>query len=285
MSNQNFLLIAEACCNHMGDINIAKKMIKKASECGANIIKFQKRTPELCVPEHVQNEPHPCPSNSFGETYLEHRKFLEFTIDQHKDLFRYCKSNNIIYATSVWDKTAAEEVIRQINPLFIKIPSACNLDFDLIDYIYANYLGGIHISLGMANQDERERILKHIKKHEDVTVIYWTTSGYPVPFNELYLLEIQNLCTKTDFKIGYSGHNLGIAVDIAAYTLGAQFIERHFTLDRTLKGTDQAASLEPQGLTKLQRDLTAVSSALRYKTCGMTNDEIQNRRKLRTTKD
>ena len=197
----------------------------------------------------------------------------------------YCKECNIEYSTSVWDMNAANQII-SMNPKMIKIPSACNLNFALIDHLYQNYTGEIHISLGMATQEERYNILNHLSEQDpkqNRTTVYWTTSGYPVKFEELYLMEIEKLVDNYNFRIGYSGHNLGIAADIAAFTLGATCIERHFTLDRTWKGTDQAASLEPQGLSKLHRDLTAVSQALQHKTIDMTEDEKRNRSKLRTT--
>ncbi|MFW6172972.1 MAG: N-acetylneuraminate synthase family protein [Elusimicrobiota bacterium] len=280
MNIRKFFLVAEACCNHMGNFEIAKKMIKTAKFCDADVIKFQKRKPSLCVPKDIQNKPHPNPQNAFADTYLDHRICLEFSIDEHKKIKKCCEENKIEYSTSVWDLISAEEIIN-IKPQIIKIPSACNLDFKLIDYIYEKHTGDLHISLGMTTKKERKKIIQHIQKHENRTVLYWTTSGYPVEFNELFLLEIKNLIETTNFTIGYSGHNLGIAVDIAAFTLGATWIERHFTLDRTWKGTDQAASLEPQGLAKLKRNLLATSKALQWKNEDITYDEKENRKKLR----
>ncbi|KKN26817.1 hypothetical protein LCGC14_0870760 [marine sediment metagenome] len=269
-------IVAEACCNHMGDIKIAEKMIITAATCGVDYVKFQKRNPEKCVPKHMQNNPHPNPSNAFGNTYLEHRHNLEFNIEQHSHLSQICKNANVGYSCSVWDIESATEII-SLQPDYIKIPSAHNNNYELLDYLYTNYKGNLHISLGMATRQEREQLYKYIPDY-DRTVLYWSTSGYPVPFNELFLLEISklpNICEK-----GYSGHHLGIAVDIAAYTLGARWIERHFTLDRTWKGTDHAASLEPSGLQKLCRNIKATRLALNYKE-KLTEDEEKNSRKLR----
>jgi len=279
------VVVAEACCNHMGDFQIAKDMISTAATfCKVDYVKFQKRCPEESVPKYIQDKPHPCPSNAFGETYLEHRKSLEFTIDQHAELQNICTNLGTNYSCSVWDITSAKDII-SLNPPFIKVPSAANIYFDMLDILYGEYQGDVHISLGMITRPERESIEKYILNNqlENRTVLYWTTSGYPVQFEELYLLEIKELC-KVFPMVGFSGHNLGIAVDVAAYTLGANWLERHFTLDRTWKGTDQAASLEPIGLQKVARDLRAVYKSLTHKDVEMTKDEKDNRSKLKITK-
>ena len=271
-------IVAEACCNHLGNIQIAEEMIVTAKICGADYIKFQKRCPEISVPKNLQNKPHPNPSNAFGKTYNEHRKALEFNIEQHKYLKSICEKTGIKYACSVWDVVSANEII-SVNPDYIKLPSAMNNNFELIEHVYRKYNGNIHVSLGMATKKEQKELLNYIGPFFNRTVLYWTTSGYPVKFEELFLLEIQKL-DKFKCQIGYSGHHLGIAVDVVAYTLGATWIERHFTLDRTWKGTDQAASLEPSGLQKLCRDLKACQKSLKFKK-SITQDEKENRKKLR----
>lgn len=263
----------------MGDMTIATHMIATAQQCGANYTKFQKRNPKQAVPKFIQDQPHPCPHNAFGETYLQHRESLEFSIDKHKELKDQCKEHKIGYACSVWDVVSAEEII-SLQPDYIKIPSAMNNNWQLINYVLNNFSGDVHISFGMAFPNEREELIKTLLPDAHRVVPYWTTSGYPVQFSELFLLELTTL-SKHFPVIGYSGHNLGIAADIAALTLGATWIERHFTLDRTWKGTDQAASLEPAGLTKLTRDLHNISNALRYKGDHLTADELIHRKKLR----
>ena len=272
-------VVAEACCNHMGVPEVAINMIKSAKICGADVIKFQKRNPEKAVPLHVQKKPHPCPMHSFGETYLDHRKCLEFNISQHREFKKICEDIGIAYSCSVWDEDSARDII-SLEPVYIKVPSCMNLNFKLLDILYNEYNKDVHISLGMSTKEERKEIWEYLWDKEDRTVVYWTTSGYPVKFNELYLLEIIEL-VQTYPKVGYSGHNLGIAADIAAYTLGVKWVERHFTLDRTMKGTDNAASLELPGLQKLCRDLKAVYNSLQYKLVEMTPDEKENRKKLR----
>ena len=147
-------VIAEIGCNHKGSIEIAKELIKTAAiYCKADAVKFQKRcNRELLTPEQY-NAPHPNPVNSYGKTYGEHREFLEFTVEQHKELKEYCDQMNIIYSTSVWDLTSAKE-IAEINPRFIKIPSACNNEYKMLEWLCNNYDGEIHISLGMTTHDE-----------------------------------------------------------------------------------------------------------------------------------
>jgi len=282
MSHQKINIVAEACCNHQGDFDLALEMIKMAKLCNADYVKFQKRNCIKAVPGHMHNSPHPCPMHSFGETYLQHRQALEFSIEQHKELKDYCESMDIKYACSVWDDDSAAEII-SLDTDYIKIPSACNNNYKLLDYIFNNYSKKLHISFGMATIEERKKLISYLSDKKNRVVAYWTTSGYPVRFEELYLLEIGNL-KKYFNEVGYSGHNLGIAVDMATIVLGGTWIERHFTLDRTAKGTDNAASLEPTGLSKLVRDAKAVVKSLQCKDIDLTNDEKNNKNKLKKFK-
>lgn len=279
-------VIAEIGCNHKGDVELAKQLIKIAYEyCKADVAKFQKRNPKELLSEEEYNAPHPVPENAYGKTYGEHREFLEFNLDQHKELKDYCDGLGIVYSTSVWDLTSAKEVA-SLNPSMIKIPSACNLKYDMLGYLCDNYKGEIHLSFGMTTKKEEEEIVAFFenKNRNNDLVIYSCTSGYPVPFEDVALLEIKRLKEKFGDRvksIGFSGHHLGIAVDIAAMTLGAEVIERHFTLDRTWKGTDHAASLEPDGLRRLCRDLENVSKALDYKKEDVLDIEKVQRKKLK----
>jgi len=262
-------VVAEACCNHQGNLDIAKEMIKISKLCGADYVKFQKRNPEKAVPINMHKKPHPCPINSFGETYLEHRKKLEFTLDQHIELKQYCDNVGIGYSCSVWDEDSARDII-SLNSDFIKVPSPMNENYFLLDILFKEYDKDIHISLGMIENEAKRDLFNYLIERKDRVIMYHTTSGYPVKFEELYLKEISK----------FSGHHLGIAADIAAYSLGATWIERHFTLDRTAKGTDQAASLEPSGLQKMVRDLKAIYKSFSYKS-RLTEDEMKNAEKLK----
>ena len=286
------VIIAEIGCNHKGDMAIAHKMIKLLGtfkllneNSYIDIVKFQKRTnKELLTPEEY-NAPHPNPANSYGKTYGEHREFLEFNLEQNKQLKEWCEEEGLIYSTSTWDLTAAKEIV-SLNPKLIKVPSASNLNFDMLEYLRDNYSGDIHLSFGMTNHKEEQQIIDFFKaknRAKDL-VIYACTSGYPVPFEDICLREITRLKETygNDVKaIGFSGHHLGIAVDIAALALGATYFERHFTLDRTWKGTDHAASLEPQGLQKLARDLRQTYLALQYKPKEILDIEEVQRKKLK----
>lgn len=263
-------VIAEAGCNHMGRMEIAKEMIQTAAVfCKADAVKFQKRCPkELLTPEQY-NAPHPNPMNSYGDTYGAHREFLEFDVDQHRQLKAWCEEMGITYSSSVWDLTSAKE-IASLDPVFIKIPSASNTHFEMLQWLCDNYEGEIQLSFGMTTHEEEEKIVRLFEKNDRAKdlVLFNCTSGYPVPFQDVALLEITRMRAAYRERvkaIGFSGHHLGISVDIAAYTLGADMIERHYTLDRTWKGTDHAASLEPDGVRRLVRDLHAVHDALTYK--------------------
>lgn len=282
-------VIAEIGCNHMGDMNIAKELIDTAAVfCKVDAVKFQKRCNKELLTEEQYNAPHPNPHNSYGKTYGEHREFLEFTKDQHAELMEYCKRAGIEYSTSVWDLTSAKE-IADLKPRFIKIPSACNNNYEMLGWLCDNYEGEIQISFGMTTREEEESIVSLFEKNgrnKDL-IIYNCTSGYPVPMKDVCLLEItrmREMYADRVKAIGFSGHHNGIAIDVAAYTLGAEIFERHFTLDRTWKGTDHAASLEPDGMRRLKRNLVQTKEALTYKSTEILPIEQVQRDKLKYRK-
>ena len=278
--------IAEIGCNHKGDIELAFDLIKLAKDCGAEIAKFQKRNNKELLSEDQYNAPHPNPINSYGNTYGEHREYLEFDVEQHKQIKEFCENLDIEYSTSVWDVTSAKEMSK-LNPRMLKVPSASNTHFDMLEILRDEYKGEVHISFGMTTHEEEKKVIAFFNQNgisKERLIIYSCTSGYPVPFNDLCLLEIKRL--QNDYNhivksIGFSGHHLGIAVDVAAYTLGAQYIERHFTKDRTWKGTDHAASLEPTGFKKLTRDLNATYESLQFKSSELLDIELPQREKLK----
>ena len=282
-------VIAEIGCNHMGDMNIAKELIDLAKETGAQYVKFQKRNNKELLTEEQYNEPHPNSNNSYGDTYGAHREFLEFNVQQNKELKEYCDSIDIVYSTSVWDVTSAKEMIT-FEPEFLKVPSACNNNFKMLKVLRDEYKGQVQLSVGMTTKEEVEEIVSFFEKTNQAKnrlLIYSCTSGYPVPAEDVALLEINWLYESYGSRvneIGFSGHHLGVALDVAAYTLGARWIERHFTKDRSWKGTDHAASLEPQGLKKLTRDLNSVYKALHYKASEILSIEQVQRDKLKNRK-
>lgn len=279
-------LMAEIGCNHKGDLEIAKEMIRVAKVySGADAVKFQKRCARELLTLEQYNAPHPDPRNAYGATYGEHREFLEFTQDQHRELMEHAASFGIEYACSVWDMTSAREIVG-LGPKIVKVPSACNNNLGMAEWLCDNHPGEIHVSSGMTTMEELDRVVGTFARRGRSAdlVLYHCVSGYPVDFADCCLLEIPRL--KERYRgavkdIGFSGHHLGIAVDIAALSLGAAHFERHFTLDRTWKGTDHAASLEPDGLRKLKRDLEAAGLSLRLKDREILPVETAQREKLK----
>ncbi len=263
-------VIAEVGCNHRGDLETALEMVRiAATTAKVDAVKFQKRcNQELLTPEEY-NRPHPNPAFAYGPSYGLHREALEFTPEEHRILAQACTELGVEYSTSVWDLTSAREMA-DVSPGWLKVPSACNLNKPLLSVLADSFGGKIHLSLGMTTRAQEEQIVQFFedKGRASDLVLYACTSDYPVDFDDICLLEIPRLVEAYGSSvagIGFSGHHLGIAADIGALTLGARFFERHFTLDRTWRGTDHAASLETPGLTKLTRDIRNVSRALTEK--------------------
>jgi len=292
-------VIAEIGCNHKGDLDLAKELITVAARtCKADVAKFQKRHNRELLSAVEYDTPHPNPGNSYGDTYGAHREFLEFDTDQHRELIDCCAQNGIAYSTSVWDLTSAREMAA-LNPPLLKIPSATNQHYEMQGYLCEHYAGEIHVSTGMSTGTEISDLVAFYAERgraQDL-VVYSCTSGYPVDFEDVCLFEIRTLMEKFGAQvkgIGFSGHHLGIAADVAALAVGRTMeqdgkghfthIERHFTLDRTWKGTDHAASLEPDGLRRLCRDIKNVDLALAYKGQDILPVEQVQRDKLKWTK-
>lgn len=282
-------VVAEIGCNHMGDMDIARELIDLAKNAGAGYVKFQKRNNRELLTQEQYNAPHPVPYNSYGNSYGEHREFLEFTLEQNMELKEYCDSVNMVFSTSVWDVSSAKEML-SFKPEFLKVPSACNNNFEMLKVLRDEFDGQVQLSIGMTTRDEVEEIVSFFEQTNQAKsrlLLYSCTSGYPVPAKDVSLLEINWLYEKYQDRvseIGFSGHHLGVALDIAAYTLGARWVERHFTKDRTWKGTDHAASLEPQGLKKLVRDLNATYESLHMKESEVLPIEQVQRDKLKNRK-
>ena len=254
--NSDPKIICEIGGNHKGQFELAKEMVKIASNfCDVDVIKFQKRNNRELLSEDEFNKPHPNPEHSYGETYGAHRENLEFNIDQHKELKKYCESFNKIYSSSVWDITSANE-IASLNPSIIKIPSAMNLNFPLLSHICKIYNGEIHLSLGMTFEKEIAKIIDFFENKNKLNnlVIYYCKSSYPAYEEKLNLNQISKLKSLYGDKIksiGFSGHHPGISIDVAAYTVGAEYFERHFTLSKDFEGPDHILSSEPNEMKKL----------------------------------
>ncbi len=275
-------IIAEIGCSHGGSLERAKMLSKLAKDHGADYLKTQKRNPEESTPDHIKHKPHPNPFFSYGETYIDHRNNLELNISEHAELKRYCDLIGIEYCCSVWDMTSTKEII-SLSPSLIKIPSACNNNDVMLKYIIDNFSGDIHISFGMTSKTEKDSIINNLKKHANRFVLYHCTSIYPCPFEKLNLLEIENMQKYREygFRVGFSNHGYGISSDIAALVLGSEWFERHFIDDRAYRHNDAAASLEPDGLRRLSRDLKNIHSALTVLPESIYEEEKIEKNKLR----
>jgi len=276
-------IIAEIGQNHQGDINHAKKLIKRAAEAGVNAVKSQKRhTRTLLTPEEY-DRPYDSP-NAFAETYGKHRDALELSVEEHLELKQEAERQGLDYFVSPWDPVSARQMNEAGMPL-MKIASASITDKETID---AACEGGVPLifSTGMSTEDEIEQAANWVREAEiaDRCILH-CTSTYPAEFNQLNLNYIPILQKKyPDFVIGFSGHHRGISMDIAAVTLGAKIIERHFTLDRTQRGSDHAASLEFPGLSKLVRDIRALETAMGDGVKKIYDQELAMIEKLRRVK-
>lgn len=281
MNNLKPKVVAEIGCNHCGSVSLAERLIEAASRCYVDVVKFQKRNPKELLTEEQYNSPHPNPKHSYGNTYGEHREFLEFDLKTHVHLSKVCEENNVTYSTSVWDLTSAKEIIDNIHPSMVKIPSACNNNYKLIDYILDKSSCELHISLGMNNGKDTYKLMNYLSQKR-YSVVYACTSGYPVPPKNVHLLEIEKIKHRLPAAcIGFSGHHLGTNIDMAAFALGASWIERHFTLDKNMKGSDHAASLNEGQMRNLVLDLYEIYLANTYKPENMEHIEKEQFDKLK----
>ena len=251
-------IIAEIGINHNGDLDLALKMIKAAKESGANCVKFQKRNPDKCVPEDQKNKPRVFKGEEM--TYLEYKKRIEFNEDDYKKIAKYCKKINIDWTVSVWDIDSVEFIKKfKYDIPFIKIPSACITNLELINAIN-NLNIPVLISNGMSTFDEMNNAISNIS---NIWGVMHCNSSYPCNYNELDLNFIRILKSiYPNLKIGYSGHEIGYLPTIISVAMGAEIIERHFTLDNNMEGTDQKASLEPNDFKNMIDDINKTLSIL-----------------------
>ena len=268
-------IIAEIGINHNGDLDTAKDMILSAKETGANAVKFQKRTPELCVPKDQRNIMRETPWGYI--TYMAYREKLEFHEDEYKEIDRYCKEIGIDWFVSVWDEPSVD-FIKKFEPICYKLPSACLTDINLLKKVRATGKPMI-VSTGMSTPEQIEAAVEAIGL--DKLILLHSTSAYPCDPAELNLKVITTLMNKYDCPIGYSGHEVGLQITLAAVALGACMVERHITLDRTMWGTDQAASVEPQGMLRLVRDIRVIEAAMGDGVKRVYESELPVRKKLR----
>jgi N-acetylneuraminate synthase len=269
-------VIAEIGINHNGSLEMAKEMIEGAARAGCDAVKFQKRTPELCVPRdqwHLERE------TPWGRmTYIDYRHKVEFGLGEYAEIDRTCAQKGILWFASCWDEPSVD-FIEQFDPPMYKAASASLTDHDLLRKMKSTGKP-LAISTGMSTMDEIESAVLAIGLGR--LLIAHATSTYPCPASELNLRMVETLKRKYPIApIGYSGHEPGLAPTLAAVAMGACFVERHITLDRALWGSDQAASVELVGLERLVRDLRTVEQALGDGVKKVYASELSARAKLR----
>ncbi|MFH0732481.1 MAG: N-acetylneuraminate synthase family protein [Candidatus Omnitrophota bacterium] len=258
--NSECFVIAEIGHNHQGSVDVAKSLMKEAAACGVNAVKLQKRDVKNLYIKSMYAKPYDN-ENSFGSTYGEHREFLEFGLDEYIELKKYAEALGLIFFATAFDFQSLDFLERLGVPLH-KIASADIRTIPLIEEI-AKTKKPVIFSTGSSTLDDVRRAYETIRKHNDQVCVMQCTTAYPAEYDELDLNVVATY--KKEFPeaiIGYSGHDTGILAPIIAYLLGARIIEKHFTLNRTMKGTDHKFSLEPAGMRKVIRDLRRVNASL-----------------------
>ena len=250
-------IIAEIGINHNGSLDLAKQLIDAAVTAGADAVKFQKRTPELCVPKDQWERQRDTPWGRMS--YIDYKRLTEFGQAEFDLINDYCRALGIDWFASCWDEPSVD-FMEQYQPVFYKMASASLTDQPLLNRVRTTGRP-LMLSTGMSTQHEIMSAVHYVGL--DNLMIAHATSAYPCPPQELNLRMIQTLQAQfPSIPIGYSGHETGLSTTVAAVALGATFVERHFTLDRALWGSDHAASVEPGGLAKLVRDIRATEAAL-----------------------
>lgn len=251
---QHPLLIGEIGINHNGDIGLAKKLVKMSHDNGCDFVKFQKRKPEVCVPIHKRNELKETPWGLI--TYLDYKKKIEFGQNDFLEIEKYCIDLGVQWSASAWDMES-QDFINAFSVPFNKIASAMNTNLDFVEKV-AKELKVTFLSTGMSEMKDIEKCVAVFEKYKCPLILMHTVSTYPANDADLNLAVMGTLKTRFGVPIGYSGHESSVSPSIVAATLGAVVIERHVTLDRTMWGTDQSASLEANGIKQLSSVLKRI---------------------------
>jgi N-acetylneuraminate synthase len=268
-------VIADIGINHNGDIEIAKKLIRVAKEAKCDAVKFQKRTPELCVPPEQRDILRETPWGVM--TYLDYRKKIELGYEKYLEIDSYCKENEIIWFASSWDLNSVD-FLNQFDLPCYKVPSAL-LTFDKLLLKIRKTGKPIILSTGMSTMEQIKHAVEIIGTNR--LLLAHCVSIYPSPSKYLNLKVIQTLQREFNCIVGYSGHEVGLATTFAAVSIGARFIERHITLDRAMWGTDQAASVEPHGMSRLVEKIRDIEIAFGDGVKRVLVEEMENMKKLR----
>ncbi|HEY8944066.1 MAG TPA: N-acetylneuraminate synthase family protein [Polyangiaceae bacterium] len=267
-------VIGEIGINHNGDLGLARRLIDVASIAGANAVKFQKRTVDVVYSAEELARPRESP---FGATNGDLKRGLEFGRDEYQHIDRYCREKSMAWFASCWDE-ASVDFIEAFNPPAYKIASASLTDDNLLKH-HRKMGRPIILSTGMSTLQQVDHAVE-VLGTKDLVILH-TTSAYPAKIVDLNLKMIPLLRERYGVPVGYSGHEVGLASSYAAVAMGACMLERHITLDRAMWGTDQAASVEPQGLMKLIRDIRVIEESLGDGVKKVTADEVPIMKKLR----
>ncbi len=268
-------VVAEIGINHNGDWDIARRLIDAAVAAGCDAVKFQKRTPELCVPADQRDIPRETPWGVMS--YLDYRRRVEFGMEEYRAIDAYCRRRGIDWFASCWDVPSVD-FIESFHPVCHKVASACLTDDELLDRLRQTGRPVI-LSTGMSTMEEIRRAVDRLDR--DRLILTHTTSTYPCPPEELNLRMIGTLAGEFGVPVGYSGHEVGLQTTCAAVALGACLVERHITLDRAMWGSDQAASVEPWGFMRLVRDIRVIERSLGDGIKRVYDSEIPIRKRLR----
>ena len=271
-------VVAEIGINHNGDLEIVKRLIDAAHRAGVDAVKFQKRTPELCVPPDQQKRKRETPWGYI--TYLEYRHKIEFDAAEYQEIDQYCRQKGIAWFASVWDESSVD-FLEAFDPVVYKIPSASLTDHDLLRHVRKTGKPVI-LSTGMSTMEEIQAAVD-VLRIEDLLITH-ATSTYPCEPEELNLQMIQTLKDTFPCPIGYSGHEVGLIPTVVAVSLGACLVERHVTLDRAMWGSDQAASVEPGGFRRLVKYIRVTEASLGDGVKRVYDSEKSSLQKLRRVK-
>lgn len=268
-------IIAEIGINHNGSIETAKKLIDMASLSGCDAVKFQKRNPDVCVPNHQKGKMRETPWGTM--TYIEYKYRMEFGKKEYDEIDKYCKEKGIAWSASPWDLDSLDFIMQYDIP-WIKIPSAMITNEELMKASAATGKKVI-FSTGMSTYEEIDQAVNWLGDSE--TLMLHCNSSYPAPLEDLNLKCIQTLKDRYNCEVGYSGHEFRLGTSVAAVYLGATCVERHITLDRTMWGSDHMSSVEPQGLIKMVKGIRELEIALGDGIKRVTEGEKAPRKKLR----
>ncbi len=271
-------IIAEIGNNHNGSMDLAKKLVDAAKKAGVSAVKFQTKDIETAFDQELLNKPYMGP-NSFGDTYREHKEAIEFDYNQHKEIFEYSVNAGVMPFSTPFDYKSVE-MLEKLNVYLYKVSSFHVVDLSLLEAV-AKTRKPIILSTGMSTLKEIDKAVELIKKYHNQLVLLHCVSSYPTEDKDVNLRNIITLKDRYKCLVGYSGHERGVTICTASIPLGSCVIERHFTLDRTMKGPDHAASIEPTGMELIVKHARQIENALGKENRIVLESELKNRLKFR----